>query len=220
MHITALTQFLTGLTENNNRPWFLHNKPAYDILREEFTELVAGVIQRTAKFDKSIEHVDPKKSLFRIYRDVRFSKNKDPYKTHFSAYIAARKDHKGDPGYYFQIDAKGMLGMGGGIYMPEPPTLKKVRDFIVAHPEKLSKLLKNKRFVDTYGGISEEDRMVRPPKGYDAELPHIEHIKNRHFFGWTELSLKKLKAKDLAGEIAARYEDLYPLNLWLREGLK
>jgi uncharacterized protein (TIGR02453 family) len=220
MHITALTQFLTGLTENNNRPWFLHNKPAYDILREEFTELVAGVIQRTARFDKSIEHVDPKKSLFRIYRDVRFSKNKDPYKTHFSAYIAARKDHKGDPGYYFQIDAKGMLGMGGGIYMPEPPTLKRVRDFIVAHPEKLSKLLKNKRFVDTYGGISEEDRMVRPPKGYDADLPHIEHIKNRHFFGWTELSLKKLKAKDLAGEIAARYEDLYPLNLWLREGLK
>jgi uncharacterized protein (TIGR02453 family) len=220
MHITALTQFLTGLTENNNRPWFLHNKPAYDILREEFTELVAEVIQRTAKFDKSIEHVDPKKSLFRIYRDVRFSKNKDPYKTHFSAYIAARKDHKGDPGYYFQLDAKGMLGLGGGIYMPEPPTLKKVRDFIVENPEKLSKLLKNKRFVETYGGISEEDRMVRPPKGYDADLKHIEHIKNRHFFGWTELNLKKLKAKDLGAEIASRYEDLLPLNLWLREAIK
>lgn len=220
MHIPALTQFLTGLTENNNRPWFLHNKPAYDILREEFTELVADVIQRTAKFDKSIEHVDPKKSLFRIYRDVRFSKNKDPYKTHFSAYIAARKDHKGDPGYYFQMDAKGTLGLGGGIYMPEPPTIKKIRDFIVAEPGKLTKLLKNKRFVETFGGISEEDRMVRPPKGYDADLPHIEHIKNRHFFGWTELSLKKLKSKNLGEEIASRYEDLYPLNLWLREALR
>lgn len=220
MHITALTQFLTGLTENNNRPWFLHNKPAYDILREEFTELVAGVIQLTAKFDKSIEHVDPKKSLFRIYRDVRFSKNKDPYKTHFSAYIAPRKDHKGDPGYYFQIDSKGVLGLGGGIYMPEPPTLKKVRDFIVSDPGKLTKLIKNKRFAETFGGISEEDRMVRPPKGYDAELPHIEHIKNRHFFGWTEINLKKLKSKDLAKEIASRYEDLYPLNVWLREAVK
>ena len=94
MHIPALLQFLKELSENNNRPWFLHNKPNYDILREEFTELVADIIQRIAKFDDRIEHVDPKKSLFRIYRDVRFSKDKAPYKTQFSAMIAEKKDHK------------------------------------------------------------------------------------------------------------------------------
>jgi uncharacterized protein (TIGR02453 family) len=220
MHLPALFEFLTGLAENNNRPWFIHNKPAYDILREELTQLVAEVVQHTARFDKPIVQVDPKKALFRIYRDVRFSKNKDPYKTHFSAYIAARKDHKEEPGYYFQIDPKGVLGLGGGIYTPEPPTLKKVRDFIVAHPDKLAKLLKNKRFVSTFGGISEDGRMVRPPKGYDADLPHIEQIKNRHFFGFTEINLKKQKPKNLAKEIAGRFEDVYPLNLWLREALK
>jgi uncharacterized protein (DUF2461 family) len=105
-------------------------------------------------------------------------------------------------------------------HLPEPATIKKIRDFIVAEPAKLTKLMKNKRFVGTFGGISEEDRMVRPPKGYDADLPHIEQIKNRHYFGWTELNLKKLKSKDLGVEIATRYEDLYPLNLWLREALK
>ena len=112
MHIPALLQFLSGLAENNNRPWFLHNKPNYDILREEFTELVAEIIQRIARFDERIEHVDPKKSLFRIYRDVRFSHNKEPYKTQFSAMIGEKKDHKSVPGYYFQINHEGVLGMG------------------------------------------------------------------------------------------------------------
>ena len=104
MHIPALLQFLEGLAENNNRPWFLHNKPSYDILREEFAELLADIVQRVAKFDKDIEQVDPKKCMFRIYRDVRFSKNKDPYKTHFSGVIGGRTTDKSRPSYYFQIN--------------------------------------------------------------------------------------------------------------------
>ncbi len=220
LSLPALLQFLKELSENNNRPWFLHNKPHYDLLREEFTELVATIIQRISQFDKLITHVEAKKSLFRIYRDVRFSKNKEPYKTRFSAMIGERKDHKAVPGYYFQIDERGILGMGGGVYMPEPDTLKKIRDFITAHPEKLERVLKNKRFNETYGGISDEGRLQRPPKGYGADHPHIEQIKNRHFFGFLEINLKKRKTGDLAADIATRFEDLYPLLVWLREAIK
>lgn len=223
MHIPALLQFLQGLAENNNRPWFLHNKPSYDILRAEFTELVADIIQRIAKFDARIEHVDPKKSLFRIYRDVRFSKDKAPYKTQFSAMIGEKKDHKAVPGYYFQINHEGILGMGGGVYMPEPPTLNKIRHEILADPAPLAKLLKNKRFNAAYGGISDEDRMVRAPKGYQhlpADHPMLDLIKNRHFFSFVEIDLKKQKSKDLGKEIADRFEDLYPLIAWLRETLE
>ena len=222
MHIPALLQFLKELSENNNRPWFLHNKPNYDILREEFTELVADIIQRIAKFDDRIEHVDPKKSLFRIYRDVRFSKDKAPYKTQFSAMIAEKKDHKAVPGYYFQINQEGILGMGGGVYMPEPDTLNKIRHDIIANPDDVTKLLKNKRFLATYGGLSEEDRMMRPPKGYQhlaADHPMIDVIKYRHFFSFLEIDLKKHKSKDLGKELAGNFEDLYPLINWLREVL-
>ncbi len=223
MHIPALLQFLKELSENNNRPWFLHNKPNYDILREEFTELVADIIQRIAKFDSRIEHVDPKKSLFRIYRDVRFSKDKVPYKTQFSAMIGEKKDHKAVPGYYFQINQLGVLGMGGGVYMPEPDTLIKIRHEILAHPEKVQKLLTHKRFLATYGGLSEEDRMLRAPKGYQhlpADHPMMDMIKNRHYFSFLEIDLYKHKSKDLGKEIAGNFEDLYPLIEWLREVLE
>src|SRR5258707_1164265 len=90
MHLNALIEFLTGLEQNNNRPWFVWNKPAYDVLREEFEALVGNVIVRVAKFDKKVGPVDPKKAMFRIYRDTRFSKDKTPYKTHFSAAIQER----------------------------------------------------------------------------------------------------------------------------------
>lgn len=219
MHIPALLQFLKELSENNNRPWFLHNKPNYDILREEFTELVADIIQRIAKFDSRIEHVDPKKSLFRIYRDVRFSGNKDPYKTQFSAMIGEKKDHKSVPGYYFQINPDGILGMGGGVYMPEQETLNKIRHEILAWPDAVTALLKNKRFLATYGGLSEEDRMMRAPKGYQhlpADHPMLDMIKHRHYFSFLEIDLKTHKSKDLAKEIAGNFEDLYPLIVWLR----
>lgn len=223
MHIPALLQFLKELSENNNRPWFLHNKPTYDILREEFTELVADIIQRIAKFDERIEHVDPKKSLFRIYRDVRFSKNKEPYKTQFSAMIAEKKDHKAVPGYYFQINHQGILGMGGGVYMPEPETLNKIRHEVLARPEEVHKLLKNKRFLATYGGLSEEDRMMRAPKGYlhlPADHPMLDMIKNRHYFSFLEIDLNKHVSKNLAKEVAGNFEDLYPLIEWLRNVLE
>jgi uncharacterized protein (TIGR02453 family) len=218
MHIPALLQFLQGLAENNNRPWFVHNKPAYDILREEFAELVSDLIQRVSKFDKNIGHIDPKKSLFRIYRDVRFSKNKDPYKTHFSAVLGDKKT--GAPCYYFQIDGLGKLGLGGGIYMPEPATLKNIRNAIVTDSAGFSKVLKHKRFAAAYGGLIDEDRLQRPPKGYDANHPHIEQIKNKHFFGWKEIDIRKRKHPDLAGEIAAAFEDAYPLVTWLRGAVK
>jgi len=217
MNIPALTQFLSGLAKNNTRPWFVHNKPAYDILREEFIELVADLILRVEKFDPDIGPVDAKKALFRIYRDVRFAADKSPYKTHFSAVIGDRKGHNSVPGYYFQIDERGALFAGGGIYMPEKDVLAKIRTFIVDEPDRLTKLLKNPRFKKTYGGLSGDDKMTRPPKGYGADLPHIEHIKNRHFVAGVEVNLKKNPPKDLAKEIAALFQDLQPLIVWLRE---
>src|SRR2546430_15336285 len=134
MHLPALVEFLTGLAQNNTRPWFVWNKPAYDVLREEFETLVADLVTRVARFDRKLGPVDPKKAMFRIYRDTRFSKDKTPYKTHFSAAIRERAKKGLEPGYYFHIDQHGVLFAGGGVYKPHPATLCRGRRYIRKDP--------------------------------------------------------------------------------------
>src|SRR5450432_2786974 len=104
MHLKALIEFLSGLEANNNRPWFAWNKPAYDVLREEFAALLKDVLLRVGKFDRHLGTIDPKKAMFRIYRDTRFTKDRTPYETHFSAVLNDRAKRGFAPGYYFRID--------------------------------------------------------------------------------------------------------------------
>ncbi len=217
MHLNALIEFLSGLEQNNNRPWFAWNKPAYDVLREEFEALLIDVIARVAKFDRALGPVDARKAMFRIYRDTRFYKDKTPYKTHFSAAIRDRAKRGLEPGYYFEIDHRGVLMVGGGIYRPEPGILMRIRRHIASRPGSLTALLRNPRFAKTYGGLMEEDSLVRPPKGFSADTPHIEAIKLRHYFGLAEANLKKRPPKDLARCLAGYFEDLLPLMVWLRK---
>lgn len=216
MHVPALLDFLDGLARNNNRPWFVWNKPAYDILRQEFEELVGDLAKRVGAFDRDLGPVDVRESMFRIYRDTRFSKDKTPYKTHFSAALGDRSKRGQAPGYYFHIDHQGMLLVGGGIYHPHPPILTRIRRDIAAHPEALTRVLRDRRFKATYGGLADEDKLSRPPKGFAPDTPHIDAIKNRHFFGMIELDVGKRPPRDLAGTIAKDFSDLVPLMAWLR----
>ena len=151
---------------------------------------------------------------------MRFAKDKSPYKNHIGALLGARTTDKARPVYYFHVDHKGSLLTACGVYTPEPVALKKIRDYIVAEPAKFSKLLKNKSINDTFGGLIDEDRMARPPKGYTSDLPHIEYIKNRHFLCETSINLNKRVPKDLAGEIAENFEAGKPLVVWLRDAVK
>ena len=220
MHLRALVEFLTGLEQNNNRPWFIWNKPAYDVLRDEFEALVTDVIARVAKFDKKLGPVDARKAMFRIYRDTRFSKDKTPYKTHFSAAIRERAKKGLEPGYYFHIDRNGVLLAGGGVYNPDPAILGRIRRYIAKNPGALTRVLREPRFKKTYGGLAKEDALARPPKGFSADTPHIEAIKLKHYFGLIEVDLVKRPPKDLAGAIAGYFRDLVPLMEWLRRAVK
>jgi uncharacterized protein (TIGR02453 family) len=217
LQLKPLVEFLSGLEQNNNRPWFAWNKSAYDLLREEFEALVGDLIGRVAKFDRVIGPVDPKKAMFRIYRDTRFHKDRAPYKTHFSAAIRERAKRGLEPGYYFEIDHRGILLAGGGIYNPDPEILMRIRRYIAAKPGALTRALNHPRFARTYGGMMDEDALARPPKGFAADLPHIDAIKQRHYFGLVEVDLKKRPPKDLARNIAGYFEDLLPFMQWLRK---
>jgi uncharacterized protein (TIGR02453 family) len=220
MHIRDLSRFLFELSENNNRAWFVMNKPRYDILRAEFLQLVTELIIGISRFDQAIAGCDPKKALFRINRDVRFRADKSPYKTTFSASIlpSGRKkpSEGGGPAYYFQMDATGRLFFAVGEYMPPSDRLRAIRDQIVADTSGFSKMLKNKTLKQTFGTLQKEGRLIRPPKGFDAEHPCIEQLKLKSFMVWTECPLDGMDTEQLQATLVKGFKSAYPLVSWLR----
>jgi uncharacterized protein (TIGR02453 family) len=219
MHLRDLTQYLSELSENNNRPWFIMNKPRYDILREEFLQVVTDLIHELGKFDPLIADCNPKKAMFRINRDVRFATDKRPYKTNFSAALAPndkrRPTHAGGPTYYFSIE-NGKLQFGAGEYIPPAPRLKAIRERIANDATRFSKVLKNKALRATYGDLAEEERLQRPPKGFDPEHVHIEYIKLKSFFVWIEVPLKVNQPDQLVPDLVRGMKDAYALVEFLR----
>lgn len=221
MHTRDLVRFLCELADNNNRAWFVMNKPRYDILRAEFLELVATLITRIGKFDPAVAHCNPKKALFRINRDMRFSHDKSPYKTTFSAAITAsglkKPSQGGGPAYYFHIDATGTLLLAGGEYMPPPDRLRVIRRHVAADAVGFAKVLRNRKLKDRFGDLQQEGKLIRPPKGFNADGPHAEYVKLKSFIVWTEADLMKKLPSDLCGDLAAGFRDAYPLVAWLRQ---
>jgi uncharacterized protein (TIGR02453 family) len=220
MHLRDLTQYLTELSDNNNRPWFIMNKPRYDILREEFLAVVTELIVELGKFDKAVIACNPKKAMFRINRDVRFSHDKSPYKTRFSAGITPndlrRPSAGGGPTYYFQMEGNGKLLFGAGEYLPPPHRLRAIREAVANDATGFGKMLKNKQLRATYGDLQEEDKLQRPPKGFDPQHVHVEYLKLKSFFVWTEVDLELNAPEKLVPQLARGFKDAFALVSWLR----
>ncbi|MDY7546596.1 DUF2461 domain-containing protein [Glaciimonas sp. CA11.2] len=221
MHVRDLTQFLAELSENNNRAWFVMNKPRYDILRAEFLELVIRLIGEITRFDPAVAACNPKKALFRINRDMRFSHDKNPYKTTFSAAITAsglkRPSQGGGPMYYFHVNADGMLRIAAGEYIPPIDRLRAIRQQIVSDNIGFSKLIKNKKLIGSYNGLQIGEQLVRPPKGFDAASPHIDYIRLKSFLVRREQPINKMLGEAMEKELIASFKDAYPLVSWLRQ---
>lgn len=219
MHVIDLDRYLNELADNNNRAWFVMNKPRYDILRAEFLAFVTELIAAMSKFDPEIAQCDPKKAMFRINRDVRFSNDKSPYKTNFSAALIPNGRKKpsegGGPAYYFQL-GEGRLFFAVGEYMPPADRLKAIRQGMVDDAEGFKKLIKNKKLQARYGALVEEGKLQRPPKGYDPEHPHIEYLKLKSMMVWTEMPLKGLLHEDVKKHLIDGFKDAYVLVQWLR----
>lgn len=220
MHVRDLTQYLAELAENNNRAWFVMNKPRYDILRDELLELTIKLIRGISKFDPAVADCNAKKALFRINRDLRFSREKIPYKTHFSVAINPHNLKKpsqgGGPTYYFHIDETGTLLFAAGEYMPPPDRLRVIRQHLIDDASGFTKVLRNKRLTQCYGDLQQEGKLIRPPKGFDMDAPHIEHIKLKSFIVWNKV--EALQAADtLEQTLLSAFHDAYPLVTWLRQ---
>jgi uncharacterized protein (TIGR02453 family) len=218
MDFPELVAFLSELSQHNQKPWFEEHRALYEALRNDWLAFVGRVIAGAAEFDPSVAIVSPKDAMFRINRDIRFSPDKRPYKTTFSAAICPQGRTSGLPAYYFQVNEAGGLLIAGGVHMPARPILDQIRQHIADHPERLAAALADPDFVAVFGDI-EGERLKRPPQGYDAQTPGIEFIKLKSFTAGVEPEGWLARADDLDGEIVAAFRALFPLIRWLREAL-
>jgi uncharacterized protein (TIGR02453 family) len=206
-------KFLKDLKKNNNKPWFDANRKTYEAAKADFAAFIQSVINAHAKNDPSIKALIAKECMFRINRDVRFSKDKSPYKPNMGASInKGGKKAMNTAGYYFHLEPGGCF-TGGGIYMPEPNMLKKVRQEIDYNLPAFKKLLANKKFKTVYGDLnkSAEYSLSRVPKGYEPDNPAAEYLKLKSFIAMVKISDADLTSKDLVKKTVAAFEALQPV---------
>ena len=214
----AGVEFLQRLKKNNNRDWFAKHKSEY----EEFVKfpmqcLIASLKAPMKKIVPEID-VNPKRNMFRIYRDTRFSKNKTPYKTHIAAVFHLKGHWQQSTGYYVHIEP-GNLYVGGGIYMPDSNQLKLIRHAIAEQQKEFSSIVESKpfkkRFV-TLGG----DKLQRAPLGYPTDHPMIEWLKHKSFYTGVEWKESECYSRKFIDKIVNVYKELLPLIRFLNEALK
>ena len=210
--------FFRELAKNNNRPWFEENKQRYkDSVVAPLSDFMTAMAPRVAKISKHIV-VDPRPnggSMFRIYRDVRFAKDKRPYKEHGGVHFrhALGKDAHA-PGFYMHF-ADDEVFFGGGIWMAEPDMLTKVRRAIADTPKAWKKIVEDKAFAKAFADGVRGEGLARPPKGFDAAHPYIEDIKRKSFYAMHESSPKLAQSETLVDEVEGAFKAAKPLMKFL-----
>lgn len=214
-----ILKFLKAVGKNNNRDWFEKNKPTYLKAKEDFDEFLVGLHKDMTKFDESLASMNPRKAAFRIYRDVRFSKDKRPYKTNMGAGFSEHGKMEQEPGYYVHVEP-GKSFVAGGLYMPSPENLAKIRQEIDYNADRLLKILNEKRFKSLFKkGLDDWDKLKTMPKGYAKDHPHIDLLKNKSFVVSHQFSDSDVTSKTYAKKVVEACKLIKPLNDYLREAI-
>lgn len=213
-------QFLEDLKTNNNRDWFLENKKRYEEFKKDYHQLIREFLEIMKPQDANLELLEVKNCTFRINRDIRFSKNKAPYKTHLGIWMNTNQGSNNGPGYYIHIE-KGASFIAGGLYSPEADELKKIRKEIAFFHEDLEEILSNKNFKKIYSGLdrNETNSLKNGPKDFEKDHPAIEFLKLKSFVAVQKTSDKELFDDNFAKVIAEKLLVLKPLLEFLNRGL-
>jgi uncharacterized protein (TIGR02453 family) len=217
---SSTLKFLKDLKKNNNKPWFDGHRKEYEAAKSDFAAFVQALIDKHAKSDPTIKSIAAKDCLFRINRDIRFSKDKSPYKTNMGAYINRGGKKSLFGGYYFHCEP-GQSFVGGGLWMPMPPELNKVRQEIDYNFASFKKILSSKKFKSVFNDLSRDPEYVltRVPKGYENDNPAAEYLKMKSFVALTPLKDSDLTSKDLIKKSSAAFAALQPLLEFINESL-
>jgi len=204
--------FLTDLQKNNNKEWFAANKLRYEKASADFKKFVDDLIPYLAQTDPLLNGLLAKDCVYRIYRDVRFSHDKTPYKTHFGANIApgGRKSKKA--GFYLHIEPGGNSITGGGIYLPEPNVLKALRSEFHQVPEELLEILESSTIKKYFKGLWDEGKLKTAPKGFPKDFEHIELLKYKSYIVIGDLSITEITSANFMQKLVEIHKAMYPLN--------
>ena len=214
-------EFFRELRENNHKAWFDINRTRYEKVKKDYHRLIEEILMKMQSFDKSLSHLQVKDCTFRINRDIRFSKDKTPYKTHLSIIMSPFGKRMENAAYYVHLDEHTGSFAGGGIYMPGSEVLKKIRAEISGFYEDLEDIINSKDFAKTFHCLDSDENVIlsRPPKGYYAEHPAIGLLKYKSFTATKPLDKKLLtdpKGVEIVTEILKKIK---PLNDFINRGL-
>jgi len=217
MKATTL-QFLHSLSKNNNRDWFHTHKEKYEEARLDVEQLVEFLIPAIRDFDPRIANLTAKQCMFRIYRDIRFSKDKTPYKTYFGSYMAPGGRKSPLCGYYLHLEPGNYL-LAGGSYHPAGEYLKLIRSEIYYHLDEFLQIIEEPDFKDTFGELV-GDRLKRPPKGFPADFPGIEYLKMKDFTIFYRLEEQQILSPGFAAYLLEIFGKMKPLNDFFNRALE
>ncbi len=218
MNLANTYEFLTDLQVNNDRNWFQKNNERYQQAKKEFELFTEKLIIKTREIDPSIGALSAKDCVFRIYRDARFSLNKDPYKTNMGAYIVRGGKKSPYAGYYVHIEPGGSF-LGGGIYMPMPPVLNALRTEVYENTAEFKKILNDKEFKKVFPEIYGE-KLKTAPKGFPKDFEDIELLKFKHYSLSHSVPDEFWFAEDVEEKVISNFKQQLKFNNYLNRAVE
>lgn len=218
MDFDNLLVFLKELSQNNNKQWFELNRNRYDLIKQEWLTKTTEFIDIITSVDPTIGNLEAKNCLFRINRDVRFSKEKSPYKTNISAYMARGGKRSIFAGYYIHIDPVESF-LAAGIWMPQPTELFKIRQEIDYHFEDFRKIVESDNFMKNFQ-FMESQKLKSVPKGFDKENSAAEYLKLKGFAVVQKITTEQLNSKALNEIVLKSIKTLKPYNDFLNKAIE
>ena len=218
----ATIEFLVDLKFNNNREWFAEHKERYVQAKADFEVFIDELIDKIAVFDPTIRHQTAADCVFRIYRDVRFSKDKSPYKTHFGAHITAalkKSEIHSRAGYYIHIEPGDISMLAGGAYLPEGKWLKGIRQAIADHPASFKKVIEGPTFKKYFGSV-EGEKLKTSPKDFPKDHPEIEWLKHKSFLATHKMEDDLLVSSDFLDHCDSVFKALHPIDQFLNDAAR
>lgn len=211
-------KFLAQLKTHNNKIWFDKHRDEYEEIRAGLISFVDELIKEISKFDKNLSTLAPKSCIFRINRDVRFSKDKSPYKSNLAASFTDGGKKSPKAGYYFHI-MPGDCFLGGGIWHPEPDALKKVRQEIDYNAKDFIKIINKPSFKKIFGKLDEGDKMVNAPKEYSKDNPNLDLLKFKSYVFSASLTEADFLSMNGPKKVAAIFKELSPFINFLNQAI-
>jgi uncharacterized protein (TIGR02453 family) len=214
-------QFIEDLKINNNTEWMHANKKRYESFKKDYHSFIASVLEQMKPLDKSLEPLEIKNCTFRINRDIRFSKDKSPYKTNIGIWFSTNKNRKNSPGYYIHFE-KGSSFIAGGSWCPEVDELRKIRKEIAYFYDDLEAIVNNSDFKKEFKALSREENNVlkKAPKGYDPDHPAIEFLKLKSFTTSQKIDDSLFLSPDFSEKITKKLIAIKPFNDFLNRALE